>query len=69
MAKFYVINRSPFQLSIDVPAPHRETSFSLMLAPSNSIDILPFAGSIEACRRIPMVMNLKYRGWVEIIEE
>lgn len=69
MSKYIVINRCSYQLSIDVPAPHRKTSFSVILAPSNSVDILPFAGTLEECRRIPLLMDLKYRGWVEIIEE
>lgn len=67
--RYIVINRSPYVIDLIIPAPHRDTSISLMVEPSNSVDILPFSGSIQECRRIAQLHNLQCRGWVEIQEE
>lgn len=69
MTKFNVINRSPYQISIVIPAPHRKTSFSITLEPSRSINLAPFAGSICECRRIAQIHDLLSKGWIEVIEE
>lgn len=68
MAKFVVHNRTAAQIDVIIPATHRVTSFSLMLQPSCTLDILPFAGDLESCRRISQIADLRIRGLVTVEE-
>jgi hypothetical protein len=67
-SRFLVINRSPYTIDLLVPHPTR-SSTSILLQPSNAIDIAPWAGGVENCRRIAQLHDLKYKGWIEIMEE
>ena len=69
MPKYTVINRSNSQISLIIPAYHRVNSIPLVIQPSRSVDILPYAGSIKECRRIAYLKELSVRGLIEIIEE
>ena len=69
--KYIISNHSNNIIQIIVPAPigSRRSSACLTLLPSGSLDILPYAGSIQACRNIAFIYDLKCRNLISIIEE
>jgi hypothetical protein len=69
--KYVLNNRSNYMIQVNVPAPvgSRRSSASLTLLPSGSLDILPYAGSIQACRNIAFIYDLKCRNLISITEE
>jgi hypothetical protein len=71
MQRYIVINRSACNIELVIPAPHgsNRDSACIVISPSNSFDILPLSGSIENCRRLSHLADLKYRGFIDISEE
>jgi hypothetical protein len=67
MARFIVHNKSTSQIQLLVPTSHNSAAF--LVPPSGSINILPWVGSMEACRHIGQIRILKSRGLVDVIEE
>ncbi len=67
--KFLVINRSPYSIQLVIPTnvPGR-TFYSYVLPSSNAIDILPWAGSMNACRQIPSLKKLQAETRIELVE-
>ena len=69
--KYVVINRSDCNIELIIPAPagSNRSDACFIVASTNSIDILPWCGTLENCRRIAQLHDLKYRGLIEIVEE
>jgi hypothetical protein len=69
--RYIVSNRSNNAIQIIVPAPPntRRSSACLILPPSGSLNILPYAGSIQACRNIAFIYDLQCRNLVSVTEE
>jgi len=68
MAAYIIINRSKCDLHIVIPSPGRN-DMHITLLEGRSINILPFAGTKEACRRISQIRDYSERLLLEIIEE
>jgi hypothetical protein len=69
--KYVISNRTTNMIQVVVPAPvgSLRGSACLTLLPSGSLDILPYAGSIAACRRIAYLHGLECRNLISIHEE
>jgi hypothetical protein len=67
MAKYLLISRCPDSLQIEIPTRYEKISF--ILAKSQGKDILPYVGSIEACRQIAQLHFYRSMGYIEIVEE
>lgn len=66
-----VVNRSTSNVQLLIPAPvgSNRSAVALTVGPSNAINILPYAGSISACRSIGQLSYYEAKGIIEIIEE
>ena len=71
MAKFVVTNRSTYNIELVLPAPYesRRSAACFILTASNSIDILPWVGSIQSCRAIAQLRDLEMRNIIDIEED
>lgn len=67
MARFIVHNKSTAQIQLLVPTITNSAAF--LIPPSGAINILPWVGSIGACRCIGQIRDLRSRGLVEVVEE
>lgn len=69
--KYILHNKSSGNIQIIVPAPHgsHRSSACFTIPKSGSLDILPFAGSIQACRRIAFIRDLECRNLLDVTEE
>ena len=68
--RYLVYNRTISNIQIIIPEPvgSGRSSACLTLPPSGAIDILPYCGTIEECRRLGCVRDLAARGIVGIQE-
>lgn len=71
MAKYLVVNRSNADIQLVIPAPHKSGRYSatFIVSSSQGFDVLPYAGSIDNCKRIAQLHDLLHRGLIEVIEE
>jgi hypothetical protein len=69
--KYVLVNRSSYNVQVIIPAPlnSRRNAACLIVQASCSVDILPYAGTRAACRRIPYINDLVVKGIIEIVEE
>jgi hypothetical protein len=69
--KYILVNRSSYNVQVVIPAPpnSRRSAACLVVPASCSVDILPYAGTSIACKRIPYINDLVVKGIIEIVEE
>lgn len=68
--KFIVINRTSSILQLIIPAPTGSGRFSasIELEPANTVDLVPFAGSVINCNMIPQVIGMLNTGALQLVE-
>ena len=70
MAKYLVCNQSNYALQVTIPSSNKDrNSAQITIPPGGALDILPWAGSIDACKRIAFIRDLCYRGLARVEEE
>ncbi len=67
-AKFIVTNKSSYNVELIIPAPHGSyrNGACFVLTASNSFDLLPWAGSVAACKAIAQLKDLEARNIINI---
>jgi len=71
VSKYIVMNISEGDIQLRIPAPPgsgRDDAY-VIVKRSNALDIMPLAGSLEDCRRIRQIYDLKCRNCVVVVEE
>jgi hypothetical protein len=68
MAAYVLFNKSIYDISLDLYSPVLNAAHSVVLPRGGSIDILPFMGSVAACKQIPALKKYAAIGYV-LIEE
>jgi hypothetical protein len=71
MAKYIIKNISGKILEVIVPAPEESGRSSAMfsLMPNQTLNIVPWAGSIAACKKIAQLTRYTALNYIQIIEE
>lgn len=72
MRRYIILNRSEGNLHLLIPAPadswHHKFK-EITLQKGLSVDILPYAGSFEACEQIAQIAGYVAKGYAEIVIE
>jgi hypothetical protein len=68
MARYYVINQSTGDVAIDITSTLGH-GYHVVVPRSQALDILPFAGSIDACHNIPGLYDMIVKGYIRVEEE
>jgi len=71
MRKFIIINRTTSILQVMVPPPDGSgrNYTCISIDSSMAFDVMPLAGSRDACMRIPRLLDWKHRNIIDILEE
>lgn len=67
--RYMVHNVSPYDLSFDVTNSQTGKSFHLVVEPGKDVNLMEYAGSIDACRDCVDVYRYKRTGYVHIYEK